>query len=403
MVDGIHGPGINHNLLNQLGSMLGRENAQTLVTLLNQGASLEQAFATIFGSEGRGSGQVDQQGLARMVDNLPHDVQQRIAQGADTLPPPVREALDQLGITQPHNRQGGEPVGQGAYARADAAGRADGAPSQAAVSGHAQSQAALAGVESAAAPQASQLANPQQAVAPTQNTDRALPDAQTLAQPASGRSPEATVAARAQEPGQAVVMSDRSSAAQQNPAQPPSTTQALAAAQGRADAVPAQALPAAVAGATQMANPQATAVPAGHVSAQGSNPTGSDAAGRVRDGAHLAPAGHTIAGFLRRDPRPDPNARRQRPAREESLLAAILAGRRREAEDQEESVRSQWLFWILTIVAYGAVAIVVIALLPGGGGLGNGYGRPSGAGYALVVGAAAAIASWFVGRRLARR
>jgi hypothetical protein len=82
-----------------------------------------------------------------------------------------------------------------------------------------------------------------------------------------------------------------SAAQQQLPAQ------SLPAAQARADAVAAQAIPA-LAGTTMLASPQVNPLP-GQVAAPA--PPGTDtAAAQARDAVQLAPAGHTIAGFLRR-------------------------------------------------------------------------------------------------------
>ena len=163
---------------------------------------------------------------------------------------------------------------------------------------------------------------------------------------------------------------------------------------GRADALPAQLAPM-LAGATMLANPipgQATA-PA---------PPGTDAAAAQAREAQLVPGGHTIGGFLRRDLR---RGSVQVPGKRtpDSLLLALLPGRRRREDDEQDPSSFQWLFWILTVIAYAAVAVAVVSMIPSGGGLTDGYGRPTYGAYALVIGAVAAVASWLLGRRLSRR
>lgn len=162
-------------------------------------------------------------------------------------------------------------------------------------------------------------------------------------------------------------------------------------------------LAATLAGATVVANPQA------HTMAQQAgqnampNRVGSDPALAARD-ALLAPAGHTLTGLLRRDTRNGMQLHR----RAADWVAAMLAGRRKQQAEsaQPSAVSVQWLFWILTVIAYGAIGTAVVFMLPNGGEAGMGLttstGSPSTAGYALLVGAIAATASWIMGRRIAR-
>lgn len=384
MVDPPQGVGPSSPLLSTLTATFGADAAQALVSLVDRGVPLGEAFAMVFGNDARGAGDVDLQGLAQLFDSLPQDVQQRIVQGVDTLPPPVRDALDQLGITQPQPRSGGEGTpGADAFAQGAQAGNTQATASSAQALGN-----AFAAQQ--ASPQAAAFAN-QQALAQPSQAERPLQDLPLPQQP--GRTAEGFAGMRAQDPGQAGVMADRMNAAQL-------PTQAQTMPGGRPDALPAQALPAALAGATVLGNPQAAVVPAGHVGVQGPAPPGSDAAAVQARENQLAPAGHTLAGFLRGGLRRGAQAPRERPT--EWLLALLPGRRRRRAEDQDESLSFQWLFWILTVVAYGAVAIAVVSLIPGDRGLGDGYGRPSTAGYALIIGAVAALASWWVGRRLSK-
>ncbi|MGH6610625.1 MAG: hypothetical protein ACRECQ_10230, partial [Burkholderiaceae bacterium] len=204
------------------------------------------------------------------------------------------------------------------------------------------------------------------------------------------------LAARAPDQSNVIVMADRANLAQQQQAQ---TLPAFA--QGRPDALPAQAAMATLAGATMLANPQGNpAIAQVQIAAPAGNTQGLDGAAMQARDAQLAPAGHTLAGFLRRDRFRNGDPTRDRQG--ESLLAALLPGRRRRAESEEQSTSFQWLFWILTIAAYASVAVAIVVMLPTGGSLVDGNGRPSMAIYALGFGALAAVAAWVLGKRLAR-
>ena len=85
------------------------------------------------------------------------------------------------------------------------------------------------------------------------------------------------------------------------------------------------------------------------------------------------------------------------------LLAFVPGARKRRIDGEPDVMSFQWLFWILTIVAYASLAMAVIVMVPDGGRLIDGNGTPSIGAYALAVGGFAAITSWFVGRRLAKR
>ncbi len=176
-------------------------------------------------------------------------------------------------------------------------------------------------------------------------------------------------------------------------------TQLAAPAQARPEAMPPPLAPQ-LAGLTVLANPQApTLNPQLNQNAVPVAPGTENAVSQARD-ALLAPAGHTLAGFLRRD------HRGRQPMRNRPLdwaLALVPGLRRRGAEGEAEPVSFQWLFWLLTIVAYGAVAAAIITMVPSGGRLLDGSGAPVFGAYALLVGAVAAIASWLVGRRLTKR
>lgn len=121
---------------------------------------------------------------------------------------------------------------------------------------------------------------------------------------------------------------------------------------------------------------------------------------QARD-AHLAPAGHTVAGFLRRDARKGGHAQPERKG--ESLLAALLPSRKRRTDLEEDAAASsQWLYWILTIAAYASIAVAVVAMIPTGGNVIDERGVPTTGGFALLIGLVAAGVAWVVSRRLGK-
>lgn len=433
--DGLGPPG----LLRQLEARIGPQAPVQLQNLMDQGLSPRDAFAQLSqatgfspgpgqgpatgypqgpGFDAGPPGRLEPSAVGQIFDSLPPDVQQAIVRGADQLPQPVRDALDQLGITQaqvqPQGRGDGPQQTQAAGALPEPAGgqRAGGAdavagsPREAALN-FARAEALAAATPPAAAradavPLAANAAavrdGAPQGAATQLPAGMAAERAAQQAAPAlpGGRGTEGFVGT-ARDPGTVVAMPDRMAQLQPAPQQAPNAQTA----QVRPDAVPMQAAMAGLAGlagATVLANPQPAQMP-GHVGLNAPAPPGTDAAAAQARELQLAPAGHTLAGFLRRDLRrgaaPD--------HRPEHWALALLAGnRKRRAHEAEEQMTSfQWLFWILTIVAYGSIGIALVVMALGGERLTNSYGAPSTAGYALVVGAAAAAASWLVGKRLA--
>lgn len=432
--DGLGPPG----LLRQLEARIGPQAPQQLQALMDQGLSARDAFAQLSQaagfspSPGQGPspgygqgpgfdagppGRLEPSTVGQIFDSLPPDVQQAIVRGADQLPQPVRDALDQLGITQaqvqPQGRGDGPPGGQAAWspvenANAQRTGGAEGAvpnPREAALN-FARAEAAAMTASPAAAradavPMAANAAVVRDGAAQTAMASQtpagvAVERAAQPAMPApvGTRGAEGFVGG-ARDPGNVVAMPDRMAQLQQAtqaPNAPPPPT--------RADALPMQAM-ASLAGATVLANPQAPAMP-GHGGLTAPAPPGTDAAATQARELQLAPAGHTLAGFLRRGLRGGATAQDRRP---ENWALVMLAGnRKRRVDDAEEQMTSfQWLFWVLTVVAYGAIGIALVVMAAGGQRLSNGYGAPSTAGYALIVGALAAAASWLVGKRVAGR
>ncbi len=431
--DGLGPPG----LLNKLTS-LGPEAPILFRGLLDQGLSPGQAlhqlsqslassqppgYSQAPGFTHGGPGQVEPDVVAQVFDSLPPDVQQVIVRGADQLPQPVRDALDQLGITQPqlpsqgrgegaeqarqawgtenaYNRSGNEQVLANvretfANARAEAAQLSSQPPGLARAQ---TADAVLMPTNATVVREGSQQAPFAGQTTLASQADRA--NAQTLpnnALPAGARGAEGFAGAARDPGGNVVAMPDRMAAMQQATQQPNAALP-----QARPDALPMQAM-ASLAGATVLANPQAAQALPGHTALNAPAPPGTDtAAAQARDATQLAPAGHTIGGFLRRDLRrgPQPQDRRA----ENWALALIAGARKRRANDAEEQMTSfQWLFWVLTVVAYGAIGVALVMMAAGDARLISDYGTPSSSGYALIIGAIAAAISWFIGRRLARR
>lgn len=158
--------------------------------------------------------------------------------------------------------------------------------------------------------------------------------------------------------------------------------------QGRIDGVPVPLTPQ-IAGVTVLAN------------AQASNTNRIAGNGREAAPGPLALAlGHTVEAGQRR-------------LRERGLsqpLQRWLAARRRALpvfRDRHEDAGGnalQWAFWLLTIVAYGALVLALVSLVPGDTRLFDEAGRPSGGGITLAIGIVAALLAWGVSwRRSARR
>lgn len=325
----------------------------------------------------------DQQSLLDYLRELPQSSRQDL-QNAAVPPGQFKDLVDRALQANPGQSADGPQVAA-SHGNSAAIGHAD-AGRTATPSAISQTTNAFGAQQ--ASPQAAALSGQQ--VAQAQQVDRGPTPLQL---PQGGRSGDAIAAARPQEPGAAITATpDRVSAAQQQ-----LLAQAVPMAHGRTDVMAATVM-AQVPGATVLANPQGTVMPA---QVTPPAPPGTEnAATQARDGL-LAPAGHTLAGSLRRDLRRGVQPLRERRA---DWLLALLPGRgKRTRTDEEETTSFQWLFWVLTVAAYGALAIAVIAMIPSGGGLTDGFGRPSYGAYALIFGAIAAVASWFVGRRLSRR
>lgn len=383
MTDGVH----NNNLppsAQGLGNAWGRgaDNAlQTVLDFLFRGGSFEQAVRDAVNAGMLDPADIDLGAWSRQIEQMPAGLQRQLADTAEALPPQLREAMDAMGLTRP------QPAPEASLPNT--------AP--AAIRGEAQVAAAFANTNTAAA-QAPANAAPLSAFA-AQSSNPAMANGEALL-PSAARTAEAPVIARTDAttlpPG-----ADRPLPA--SASQPALQQAAVLAPQGRADAVPVQVLPAAAqavplaAGATVLVNPQGNVMAPNTVTSPRGTAEGQPA--HAREG-QLAPAGHTLAGHLRRDQRKGNQPPREQ--RGESLLA-LLADRRKRPDDGEgETSQFQRLFWILTIVAYGGLAVAVIALIPSGRGLVNAQGSPTLGAYALLVGGIAAAVSWMLGRKLAK-
>lgn len=256
-------------------------------------------------------------------------------------------------------------------------------------------QALAAPAQQQSAQQATGFAGQQVALA-DQQAQRNATDAPLGAAVRTGDG--AATLARSADAAAPVATPDRTLAAQQQ-----LQAQNVPAAHGRSDAMPAQVMTQ-VAGATMLANTQASMLPSQvttptTLSMPPLPPGNESAAAHGRENLIL-PAGHTHAGNLRRDLRGGAQAL-HKPI--DWVLALIPGNAARREPGNGESASFQWVFWLLTVVTYGALAFAVVAMLPNRGGLTNGAGGLSFGAYALMIGGAAAMASWIVGRQLAKK
>ncbi|MET4729340.1 hypothetical protein ABIE09_003154 [Lysobacter enzymogenes] len=74
----------------------------------------------------------------------------------------------------------------------------------------------------------------------------------------------------------------------------------------------------------------------------------------------------------------------------------------REAEPELEALRAlQWLFWVLTVVAYACLAMAIVLMLPSGSLISE-RASPGGSGVALFLAVVVAAGAWWLGRRIGR-
>ncbi|TKS55071.1 hypothetical protein E4582_10065 [Luteimonas yindakuii] len=122
---------------------------------------------------------------------------------------------------------------------------------------------------------------------------------------------------------------------------------------------------------------------------------GGERGGTRVDGAPIA-HGHTVASG---------DGRRARRDRFTTLLAAVGAGsdaaRRELAEIRKAELAYQWLYWVLTIVAFASFGILLVALLPWGEGVAlvsRGVREPVSMGILVTLGLTSAAGAWAMAR-----
>lgn len=382
-------------------SGLGRRNLdadvlRTVMDFMLPGVSFEQAVQDAVDAGALDRADLERSDLAGLTSRLDGNQQRQLAERADAIPQAMRTALEQLGIVHAET-----PPSQ----RAEGAAVRDGTPASPAALAPGERVAAAGLHNDAAGVQFAQgVPGTREAVATQAATPQAVPTAPRPGDAAIawlGRPADVAAGVRPGDAGPIPAAPDRASTAATQAAL---QQQAVLAPQGRADALPAQVLPQAAGAAvlaTSIASPQGTV--ATPQMQQAPAPAGSTtASASVRErAARIAPAGHTVESASNRP------ATRGAPKRSRSdgigmtSLLSLLSARGNDAGEDEQS-QFQWLFWILTLLAYGALAVAAFAILSGPGLVGPtgnlGYGT-----YALVIGAAGALGSWLVGRRIFRR
>ena len=309
--------------------------------------------------------------LQRATDGIPAGRQEGNAAQAQSLPAQART---------PDIQSPAQPTALQTGADARAAGHTGFAQQVANASPNAAQPQGAAQAASFTQQQSAAQLSPQGAVA-QQFANGQQPNAVPLAQ---GR-PETLGGQQQQLPQQALLNPQQSAPALQ--------------AQPQGAAVTAAAVAPQLAGLTVVANPQAPIVNPQLNQSAVPLATGTENASQVRN-ALLAPAGHTMAGFLRRDHRGGESPQRRR--RDSWLIALAPHMRGHRAAIQSAGTGAQWLFWITTLAAYGALVAAVVAMVPSGGRLLNDAGNPTSGAYALALCAVAAALSWWLGKRLSR-
>ena len=410
MNHGIQGPSPP---VNPPGLALGRQDAGVLATVLSfmgPGVTFDQAVQDAIDAGAIDPADLQRGDLEGEVAGLDSHQRQQLARHPDSIPPTVRHELEHLGVLQPQaDARPAQP--QSETGRTAAGDRPPGAAFQGrgeallAFGGATRSEAAIARSATPARAEAAATTPSAGASAVVQPGGGTQPGA-VAAVPASSDAWLARIgiaaigAGRTDSPAIASAQERTSSTVNQATLNP---QQAVPAAQARTtDALAVQVLPQGAALATA-ASPQGTVVVP---QVQAPLPGGTTAAigGNQQRPERQAPAGHTQAASAASAASARRNGREGAAGRDTgrpgSMLDMLTARRRR---DDDESSPFQWLFWILTLVAYGALAIAAFALVSGSNGLVDAEGRPGYGAYALAIGALGALGSWFAGRRLARR
>jgi hypothetical protein len=133
--------------------------------------------------------------------------------------------------------------------------------------------------------------------------------------------------------------------------------------------------------------------------------TGNERAGMVRSDVVMTPA-FTGTGPARRGGRLDAFQSRLKQGHDALDAEGDTAASRREARaDKEGWFALQWMFWVLAIVAYGCLALALIAFLPATSALSIDIDRvhPWASTIVLLTGLVTAAAAWWLARRLMRK
>lgn len=359
---------------------LGRLDTNVLEKVLHflrPGMGFDQALQDAVEAGAVRRGDLTDRALSEGFQLLSPGSQRQLSEQSATLPPVLREALHQLGLSSPPPAHG-----ERASTMADAT--------------RARGDIAATTTRPEAMTNGFQTRATSAPVTPAAGTNGPVPGERLLnasPMPPTARMDEATAFQRGEIARMGGQAADRALAAMT----PAMAQQAAAVAPHvRGDALYMQAL-------TQVAGVSVIAQPQGAVMA---SPSGTPARAALDAPApvapQLAPGGHTMAGGTRRDVRT-----RIRTSAERTPSWLGLMRRRGRGEDprvgEDAPVRAfHWLFWLLTAVAYGALAVALVTMVPGGAGLIDSFGEPTRGAYALAVGAVAALASWWLGRRLSR-
>lgn len=148
---------------------------------------------------------------------------------------------------------------------------------------------------------------------------------------------------------------------------------------------PTLALPGVAAGATMAVSPA--------VDPRGVTLPANDRVPGVR--GELQAQGNTIVTAWRR------RARNKSGPFSEHSHARSLFNRDSDADNGTQAW--QWLFWILGIVAYASIALAIVVLMPGGGGIFSDSSSRGTSGGLIALGCVCFAVAWWVARRMRRR
>ena len=223
---------------------------------------------------------------------------------------------------------------------------------------------------------------------------RALGDPALLAQ---GRAGDATLTARPDAAALAAAARNPATAATTAPAPattaPPTLANTPMPPPGNTAALTAAGLTVATIAANPVADARGIILPANDAAA-------------LRGEQMLNPAGHTIDGAQRR------SLRSRMAGMPRDGLARLLwamgamghTGEAGKAGSEREIQRAlQWLFWMLAVIAYGCVAVAIVAFVGSDGRLMDSISDRNYTAWLAVLGLATGVAAWGVARWMSRR